>query len=107
MEIGYVISITGRTFFLTRLTVDKSGKYCLAVATFHAFQASFWTAIIPRLCYSGFSFAQPFLIHTIVNSIGTPTPDHPQGVVGSLIGATALIYLGIAVRFLVPKSSLC
>ncbi|KND86292.1 ABC transporter C family member 8 [Tolypocladium ophioglossoides CBS 100239] len=77
-------------------SIDKSGKYCLAFATFHAFRASFWTAVIPRLCYGGFSFAQPILIRTIIDFIGSPTPNHAQGVAGTLIGATALVYLGIA-----------
>ncbi|KAJ5598777.1 hypothetical protein N7537_008861 [Penicillium hordei] len=76
--------------------VDKARKYCLAFATFTAFQSDFWKAVIPRLCYTGFSFAQPFLINKIVDVVGTSKSNHPQGTVGGLVGATALVYLGLA-----------
>ncbi|KAJ5957023.1 hypothetical protein N7501_011302 [Penicillium viridicatum] len=76
--------------------VDKARKHCLAFATFAAFQGDFWKAVIPRLCYTGFSFAQPFLINKIVDVVGTSKSSHPQGTVGGLVGATALIYLGLA-----------
>lgn len=77
--------------------VDKSRPYCLAYATIDTFRGAFSAAIIPRLCYTGFSFAQPFLIHNIVDTIGNETRLSTDGVVGGLIGATALVYLGLAV----------
>lgn len=110
MKMGYVISIASpilSLFALSQIPVDKSGKYCLAFATFTAFQATFWTAVIPRLCYTGFSFAQPFLINTIIDVIGAPRPDHSRGAVGGLVAATALVYLGIAVRFDAERISFC
>ncbi|KAJ5862500.1 hypothetical protein N7455_006568 [Penicillium solitum] len=70
--------------------VDKARKHCLAFATFTAFRGDFWKAVIPRLCYTGFSFAQPFLINKIVDVVGTSKSNRPQGTVGGLVGATAL-----------------
>ncbi|UNI24992.1 hypothetical protein JDV02_010703 [Purpureocillium takamizusanense] len=77
-------------------SADKAGKYCLAVATWNAFKTTFWSAVLPRLCFTGFSFAQPFLINTIIDFIGSPRPEHSRGIIGGLIGASALVYFGIA-----------
>ena len=82
--------------------VDKSRKNCLAVATFSSYQATLWAAVPPRLCFTGFSFAQPFLIHTLIDAVGSSGREISRGELGGLIGATALVYLGIAVR---PKSN--
>lgn len=52
--------------------------------------------MVPRLCYAGFSLSRPFLIQKaleVVNSGGDNTTQHATG----LIGATVLIYSGIAV----------
>ncbi|RDA91871.1 hypothetical protein CP533_0366 [Ophiocordyceps camponoti-saundersi (nom. inval.)] len=76
--------------------IDKYARHSLAYATFKAFQANFWTAVIPRLCYTGFAFAQPFLIQSIVNFLGATRPDNSSTVVAGLVTATALVYLGIA-----------
>lgn len=89
------------------MPVDKGRKHCLAFATFTAFQGDFWKAVIPRLCYTGFSFAQPFLINKIVDVVGTSKSNRPQGTVGGLVGATALVYLGLAVCFVTDLVSLC
>ncbi|RCI13536.1 hypothetical protein L249_5547 [Ophiocordyceps polyrhachis-furcata BCC 54312] len=78
-------------------SIDKPGRNSLAYATFKAFQAPFWTAVIPRLCYTGFAFAQPFLIKSIVNFLGTTRPGDPSTVIGGLVTAVALVYLGIAI----------
>lgn len=42
-------------------------------------------------------FAQPFLIQTVINKVGASGSNASQGLVGGLVGATALVYLGIAV----------
>jgi ATP-binding cassette subfamily C (CFTR/MRP) protein 1 len=100
MGIGYVVHIPTSCIHwivLIQIPVDKTGKYCLAHATYSAFQTTFWAAVIPRLCFTGFSFAQPFLINTIVDVVGASSPENSKGVVGGLIGATALVYLGLAV----------
>ena len=54
--------------------------------------------IPPRLTSIAFNYAQPFLIAAAIKyletSVNNRNIDHAYG----LIGATALIYLGIAVR---------
>ncbi len=71
--------------------MNKSSRYCLISATYVAFRATFWAAVIPRLCFIGFSFAQPFLINTVIGFIGVPRSEDSHGVVGAWSGATALI----------------
>jgi ATP-binding cassette subfamily C (CFTR/MRP) protein 1 len=79
------------------LLVNKTGKHILALTTLATFQGDFWAAVVPRLCFTGFSFAQPFLINTIIDTLGSPRSENANGVTGGLVGATALVYLGIAV----------
>lgn len=54
--------------------------------------------IFPRLCLIGFTFAQPFLITSMLNWL-----DDPHSAINDsygLIGATILIYLGMAISTL-------
>ena len=53
------------------------------------------SAIIPRLCLTCFTFSQPFLIHSTIEYIGISDADRNYG--KALIGAYALVYVGIAV----------
>ena len=85
---------------LTRLETtwsrfDKKTKHSLLKSCFVAYIQSFTTAIFPRLCLTAFRFAQPFLINTTTKYIGLSNPDVDTG--RGIIGAYALVYLGIAV----------
>lgn len=62
-----------------------------------AFKYQFAAGILPRLLFSGFSFAQPFLIESVIRFVGSPTDEWSARVASGLIGATVLIYVGIAV----------
>lgn len=77
---------------------NKRGKHALLWAMFAAFKSQFFAAVVPRLCFTGFLFAQPFLINRIIIFVGTPTDERSNSVAGGLIGATILVYVGIAVR---------
>jgi hypothetical protein len=59
-----------------------------------------WTvaaAVAPRLCLIGFKFAQPFLINDLNNYVSDNGSSELSGVKYGFIGATVLIYVGIAV----------
>ncbi|KAJ5518059.1 ABC transporter integral membrane type 1 [Penicillium expansum] len=59
-----------------------------------------WTvaaAVVPRLCLIGFKFAQPFLINDLINYVSDNGSSELSGVKYGFIGATVLIYVGIAV----------
>ncbi|KAF2995600.1 hypothetical protein E8E14_000809 [Neopestalotiopsis sp. 37M] len=79
---------------------NKGGKHSLIVATFSAFKVAFLAPVIPRFCLAGFNFAQPFLINRVVSFVGESESNNPQrnasGIAGGLIGATFLVYLGLA-----------
>jgi ATP-binding cassette, subfamily C (CFTR/MRP), member 1 len=46
---------------------------------------------------TGFSFAQPFLVNRIVDFVGRPWTELSGDTMGGLVGATAIIYIGLAV----------
>lgn len=75
----------------------KTGEFALLKSTFWAFRWQFAAGAFPRLLFSGFTFAQPFLISSVVDFVGEPENEQSNDVSGGLIGATALIYLGLAV----------
>jgi hypothetical protein len=59
-----------------------------------------WTvagAVAPRLCLIGFKFAQPFLINDLINHVSENGSNELSGVKYGFVGATVLIYVGIAV----------
>lgn len=86
---------------------DRSGKHVLIKAAFSSFKVAFLAPVVPRLCLAGFGFAQPFLINRVVSFVGESDRGADQrnavGNAGGLIGATCLVYLGLAVSWLVPK----
>jgi ATP-binding cassette, subfamily C (CFTR/MRP), member 1 len=51
---------------------------------------------IPRLCKTGFSYGQPFLASALIAYLGDPEATDNMGY--GLIGASFLVYGGIAVR---------
>lgn len=54
--------------------------------------------VLPRLCYTGFNFAQPFLIARTLNLVRDQDTANAKNIGYGLIGAYAIVYIGIAVR---------
>ncbi|KAG8415785.1 hypothetical protein J3458_009605 [Metarhizium acridum] len=70
----------------------------LVRATFEANSWSLISAIVPRLMLSAFTFCQPFLIQAAVSHLSGKTNEDDHERFGqALVGAFALVYLGIAV----------
>ncbi len=65
----------------------------LGVLKWHLLAAAF-----PRLCFLGFSFAQPFLINRAILFASSPDTPENRNVGYGLIGAYVLVYVGLAVR---------
>lgn len=57
--------------------------------------------LLPRLCLTGFTFAQPFLTSSLIKYLSS-TESNPKNNGYGLIGATFLVYAGIAVCFSTP-----
>ncbi|KAJ5401745.1 ABC transporter integral membrane type 1 [Penicillium crustosum] len=71
-------------------------KFSLPWAFFCCFWWEFLAVAFPRVCMIGFNFAQPFMITAVLVYIEEPiTPESWNRGYG-LIGATFLIYLGLA-----------
>ncbi|KAH8703553.1 P-loop containing nucleoside triphosphate hydrolase protein [Talaromyces proteolyticus] len=78
----------------TMVKYDMAKKYSLLRACFRAYNRTFLGAVIPRLCLTGFTFAQPFLINALISYVEIDTPLSNGK---AMIGAYALAYLGKAV----------
>ncbi|KAH8198816.1 hypothetical protein TruAng_007039 [Truncatella angustata] len=75
--------------------VNKSLRYCLPITSLKALAWPLVAIVVPRLCFMAFTFAQPFLLHTIVRAVGQQ--ELSRDIIGGLIGATGLVYFGLAV----------
>ncbi|EEU41992.1 uncharacterized protein NECHADRAFT_50921 [Fusarium vanettenii 77-13-4] len=73
----------------------KTSPFCLLKCTFMAYKWQFLAGIPPRLLHSGFNFAQPFLIQAII--IFVSMEETSVQIAGGLIGATVLVYIGLAI----------
>ncbi|KAK2484098.1 hypothetical protein H9L39_05890 [Fusarium oxysporum f. sp. albedinis] len=73
----------------------NSGQPSLLKYTFLAYKWQFAAGIIPRLLHSGFNFAQPFLIQSVIVLVSKK--EMSVQISSGLIGATVLIYLGLAI----------
>ncbi|QPC67746.1 hypothetical protein HYE67_009977 [Fusarium culmorum] len=73
----------------------KNGPSSLLKCTFLAYKWKFAAGILPRLLHSGFNFAQPFLIQSVITFVGRK--EMSVKISSGLIGATVLIYLGLAI----------
>lgn len=75
----------------------KKSSNALLKCTFKTYKWQFVAGILPRLLYSGFRFAQPFLINAVVDFVGEPEGEYSENVAAGLIGATVLVYVGLAI----------
>ncbi|KAJ0362676.1 hypothetical protein COL154_006121 [Colletotrichum chrysophilum] len=78
-------------------TSKKDSKWSLVISTFWAYKITFLAGVLPRLLFAGFTFAQPLLVNRIVNFVGSPWGEDSRNVAAGLVGATACIYVGLAV----------
>ena len=85
------------SFRLDILWGQMSGRYRLLRAAILANIWPFLSAILPRLALSAFNICQPFLVQSAVSYVSTQTEKNDQDYGKALIGAFALVYVGIAV----------
>ncbi|OAA34170.1 ABC transporter, transmembrane domain, type 1 [Beauveria brongniartii RCEF 3172] len=75
--------------------VSKTSKRALAMALFRALTWQLIQVLLPRLAFIGATIAQPFLLLRTVQAVSAGNVD--RSTAGGLIGATALIYCGLAI----------
>ncbi len=78
--------------------MSKSSKYSLIIALLSGLKWQFSQVLIPRLSFVGFTIGQPFLLQRTVEAVSRGNID--INTAGGLIGASALIYIGIAVSLM-------
>ena len=78
---------------------NKQKPHALLRVTLIHYKWSLLSAIIPRLCLTGFTFAQPFLVNRVLKFITEPDDRNTDNIGSGLIGAYALVYLGIGVGY--------
>ena len=76
---------------------SSSGSRRLLKSVLLAYRWSWFAAVIPRLCLTVFSFAQPFLINATLKYLSQPTTKENESYGRALIGAYVFVYLGFAV----------
>ncbi|KAH8423784.1 uncharacterized protein LDX57_001542 [Aspergillus melleus] len=72
-------------------------KFALPLAFMRTFWKELLAVVFPRLCMIGFTCSQPFLIMTAIRYVDQPGGSQDRNHGYGLIGATLLIYIGIAV----------
>ncbi|VUC26951.1 unnamed protein product [Clonostachys rosea] len=75
---------------------SKKEKPSLLICTLAEFKWPALAGVIPRLLESAFNFAQPFLIQSVILAVGSPETELSVKISSGLIGATALVYVGMA-----------
>ncbi|KAL3424877.1 ABC transporter [Phlyctema vagabunda] len=81
----------------TWLHQNRHTKWPLLRCLWTALRWSILSPVLPRLCYSAFLFAQPFLINQATTYLSRQSSAHEDNIGYGLIGASASIYLGIAI----------
>ncbi|TWU70754.1 hypothetical protein ED733_001354 [Metarhizium rileyi] len=74
---------------------NSSSKYALLWIFATHYKWTVLAAVLPRLAYTGFTFAQPFLIHRVLSFTSSAAPRSANVAYG-LIGAYAIVYIGSA-----------
>jgi len=76
---------------------SQHDKHALMFSVAKTFQWSLLAGILPRLCLTGFTYAQPFLMTTLLNNIDATDSKAVSNSGYALIGAYVLVFFGAAV----------
>jgi hypothetical protein len=75
---------------------EKSNKNALLWTFLWHYKWRVLEGVLPRLAYTGFLFAQPFLLQRVLDFVSNRDVEKDETGYG-LIGAYAVVYIGIAV----------
>ncbi|RAH80143.1 P-loop containing nucleoside triphosphate hydrolase protein [Aspergillus japonicus CBS 114.51] len=76
--------------------VYQSRRNQLFLTVFRTFKTEFLHGVIPRLCFSAFTLMQPLLVNAMIKFVGSPDNQMTRNKGYGLIGASAIVYLGLA-----------
>jgi len=77
--------------------VPSKSTHALLFTTFRALKWPLLSSVFPRLCLTAFNFCQPFLLERAVDFSQEPINHDTNNTGYGLIGAYALVYIGIAI----------
>ncbi|KAJ5364163.1 P-loop containing nucleoside triphosphate hydrolase protein [Penicillium cataractarum] len=63
--------------------------------------------VLPRLAFTGFSFAQPFLVERVLHFMTEPEHANSDNYARGLVAAYAIVYIGLAISFTVYQHKTC
>lgn len=90
-------SITvGHRFEAAWAAADKTRKHALLRTTAWVLRWQFMLSAMPRLILIGFRYAQPFLLNRTITYVSDRN-DQPSNVGWALVGAYAIVYVGLAI----------
>ncbi|PYI24792.1 P-loop containing nucleoside triphosphate hydrolase protein [Aspergillus violaceofuscus CBS 115571] len=76
--------------------VYQSRRNQLFHTVFRTFKTEFLHGVIPRLGFSAFTLMQPLLVNAMIKFVGSPDNQMTRNKGYGLIGASAIVYLGLA-----------
>ncbi|KAJ5408595.1 P-loop containing nucleoside triphosphate hydrolase protein [Penicillium cosmopolitanum] len=79
--------------------VNKYGSNALLWTFASHFKWDFIAGVIPRLAFTGFCFAQPFLVERVLDFMGEPEHVNSDNYARGLVAAYGIVYVGLAVSF--------
>lgn len=88
--------VVGRRFETAWAAANKTRKHALFLTTAFILRWQLLLSATPRLILVGFKYAQPFLLTRTISYVSN-RKDQPGNVGWALIGAYAIVYIGLAV----------
>ncbi|GAB1216265.1 hypothetical protein ATERTT37_005475 [Aspergillus terreus] len=79
------------------MKAEQTKPYALLRTTAVSLKWPLLSPVLPRIALIGFKYCQPLLLASVVNYVQLPDADRDGNVGYGLIGATAIVYIGIAV----------
>ncbi|GES61683.1 ABC transporter [Aspergillus terreus] len=79
------------------MKAEQTKPYALLRTTAVSLKWPLLSPVLPRIALIGFKYCQPLLLASVVNYVQLPDADRDRNVGYGLIGATAIVYIGIAV----------
>jgi ATP-binding cassette, subfamily C (CFTR/MRP), member 1 len=89
-------TVVGRKFQQAWNSTKKTRKHALLMCTSWALKFNLVASGIPRLLLIGLKYAQPFLLSRTISYVGD-RDNQPANVGWGLVGAYAIIYIGLAI----------
>ncbi|KAJ5639919.1 P-loop containing nucleoside triphosphate hydrolase protein [Penicillium longicatenatum] len=83
---------------------NKYGRNALLWTFMKHYKWEFLGGILPRMAFTGFSFAQPFLVQRVLDFMTEPEHVNSSNYARGLVAAYGIVYVGIAVTHNVYRS---